>query len=105
MVVESAMLDSPEFQIKTTSTYVRCVRNVPTLIFSDHRHRRGHIRRIQQSTLAGEYLANLCGFKRPAACMTRGGDTSRLAGRERRTHNPQRSTRLAVAIGRSAGSK
>src|SRR5882762_10055664 len=56
--------------------------------FSDHRDRRGHIRRIQQSTLAGEDLANFCGFKPPAACMTRGGHTSRLAGREGRTHNP-----------------
>src|SRR3981081_2902242 len=41
----------------------------------------------------------------PAACMTRCGHACRLAGRERRTHNPQRRTRLAVPIGRSAGCK
>src|SRR5260370_3050689 len=37
--------------------------------------------------------------------MTRGGHACRLAGREGRTHNPQRGTRLAVSIGRSAGSE
>src|SRR5229473_1231887 len=74
-------------------------------IFSDNGDRGGHIRRIQQSTLAGEHLANFCGFKTPASCMTCAGDTSRLAGRERRTHNPQRRTRLAVPISRSAGSE
>jgi hypothetical protein len=78
---------------------------MPTPDFSDYRDRRGHIRRIQQSALAGEDLANFCGFKIPAACVTRGGHTSRLAGREGRTHNPQRRARLAVPISRSAGSK
>src|SRR5260370_37993052 len=32
MVLEWAMLDSPEFQTKTPSTYVRSVRDVPTPI-------------------------------------------------------------------------
>src|SRR5260370_632431 len=32
MVLEWAMLDSPEFQTKTTSTYVRSVRDMPTPI-------------------------------------------------------------------------
>src|ERR1700730_8088842 len=32
MVLEPAMLDSPEFQIKTTFTYVRSVRDMPTPI-------------------------------------------------------------------------
>src|SRR6266481_5144056 len=64
--------------------------------FSDNGDRRGHIGRIQQSTLAGEHLANFCGFKTPASCMTRGGHASRLAGREGRTHNPQRRAGLAV---------
>src|SRR5882757_10528611 len=72
--------------------------------FSDDADRRGHIRRIQQSTLAGKHLANFCGFKTPAACVTRCGHASRLAGRERRTHDSQRRARLAVPIGGSAGS-
>src|SRR5258708_794430 len=50
--------------------------------FLDHRDRRGHICGIQQSPLAGEDLANFGGVKAPAACMTRGSHTSRLAGRE-----------------------
>src|SRR5882757_6433781 len=73
--------------------------------FSDDGDRGGHICRIQQSTLAGEDLANCCGFKTPAACVTRGGHASRLACRERRTHDSQRRARLAVAIGRAAGSE
>src|SRR5580700_1213375 len=63
--------------------------------FSDNGDRRGHIRRIQQSTLAGEHLANFCGFKTPAACVTRCGHASRMAGRKRRTHYSQRRARLA----------
>jgi len=37
---------------------------------TDYRDRRGHIRWIQQSTLAREDLANFCGFKIPAADVT-----------------------------------
>ena len=73
--------------------------------FLDHRDRRGHICWIQQSTLAREDLANFSGFKMPSACMVRGSYTSCLAGGEGRTHDPQRSTRLAVPVSRAAGSK
>src|SRR5258708_40167029 len=78
---------------------------VPPNPFSDNGDRRGHIRRIQQNTLAGEHLANFCGLKTPATCVTRGGHASRLACPERRTHDSQRRARLAVAIGPSAGTK
>src|SRR5260370_11957716 len=82
-----------------------CVTSLIALLqFSSDTGDRGrHICRIQQSTLAGEHLANFCGVKTPGACMKRGGHACRLAGRERRTHNSQRRTRLAVPIGRSAG--
>jgi hypothetical protein len=71
--------------LSTAGTSLEAFRSAliqPTPDFSDYSDRRGHIRRVQQSTLAGEGLANFSGFKVPDSCMTRGGHTSRLTCRE-----------------------